>query len=154
MDEKNRGQTTIIVMSVKVRLDDLLTALEWVSSAGPFQNSAYISKDRGAIYLCSDDYELEDELPEDLDDPSKYIAVPHKNDLDLGRRLAIRYIDEELPNHASTVREIFRKKGAYAKFKALLDREGHLDKWYSYESEKIEKKLSAWAEESGIQVVS
>lgn len=140
-------------MSVKVKLDDLLIALEWVSSAGSFQNSAYISKDRGAIYLCSDDYELEDELPEDLDDPSKYIAVPHKNDLDLGTRLAIRYIDEELPNHASTIREIFRKKGAYAKFKALLDREGHLDNWYSYESKAVEKALRAWAEENGIYIL-
>ena len=128
--------------------------MEWVSLAGSFQNSAYISKDRGAIYLCSDDYELEDELPEDLDDPSKYIAVPHKNDLDLGRRLAIRYVDEELQNYASTVREIFSKKGAYAKFKALLDQEGYLDKWYSYENEKIEHKLRMWAEENGIRVVS
>ena len=130
-------------MSVNVKLDDLLTAFEWVSVSGSLENSAYISKETGSIYLHSDDYELEDELPEDLDDPSRYISVPHKNDLDLGKWLAIRYVDEALPSYASTVREIFRKKGAYAKFKNLLDREGRLDKWYSYESKAVEKALRA-----------
>ncbi|MDG4594518.1 MAG: UPF0158 family protein [Candidatus Contendobacter sp.] len=141
-------------MSVNVKLDDLLTAFEWVSASGSLENSAFISKETGSIYLRSDDYELEDELPEDLDDPSRYVSIPHKNDLDLGKWLAIRYVDEALSDYASTVREIFRKKGAYAKFKNLLDRKGYLDKWYSYESKAVEKALRAWAEENGIQVVS
>ncbi|KAB2929533.1 MAG: hypothetical protein F9K25_10610 [Candidatus Contendobacter sp.] len=141
-------------MSVNVKLDDLLTAFEWVSASGSLEDSALISKETGSIYLRSDDYELEDELPEDLDDPSIYVSVPHKNDLDLGKWLAIRYVDEALSDYASTVREIFRKKGAYAKFKNLLDRKGHLDKWYSYESKAVEKALRAWAEENGIHVVS
>ncbi len=140
-------------MSVNVKLDDLLTAFEWVSASGSLENSALISKETGSIYLRSDDYELEDELPEDLDDRSIYVSVPDKNDLDLGKWLAIRYVDEALPDHASTVREIFRKKGAYAKFKNLLDREGHLDKWYSYESKAVEKALRAWAEENGIHIL-
>lgn len=141
-------------MSVNAKLDDLITAFEWVSVSGLLENSAYISKETGTIYLRSDDYEFEDELPEDLNDPSRYISVPHKNDLDLGKWLVIRYVDEALPSHASAVREIFRKKGAYAKFKILLDRQGHLTKWYSYESEKIEQKMRAWAEENGIHVIS
>lgn len=141
-------------MSVNVKLDDLLTAFEWVSVSSSLENSAYISKETGSIYLRSDNYELEDELLEDIDDPSRCVLIPHKNDLNLGKWLAIRYVDEALPDHASTVREIFRKKGAYAKFKNLLDREGHLDKWYSYESKAVEKALRAWAEENGIQVVS
>lgn len=141
-------------MSVNVKLDDLLTAFEWASVSGSLENSAFISKETGSIYLRSDYYELEDELPEDIDDPSRYVSVPHKNDLNLGKWLAIRYVDEALSDYASTVREIFRKKGAYAKFKNLLDREGHLDKWYSYESKAVEKALRAWAEENGIQVVS
>lgn len=140
-------------MSVNVKLDDLLTAFEWVSASGSLENSALISKETGSIYLRSDDYELEDELPEDLDDRSIYVSVPDKNDLDLGKWLAIRYVDEALPDHASTVREIFRKNGAYAKFKNLLDWKGHLDKWYSYESKAVEKALHAWAEENGIHIL-
>lgn len=140
-------------MSVNVKLDDLLTAFEWVSVSGSLENSAFISKEMGSIYLRSDDYELEDELPADLDDTSRYISVPHKNDLDLGKWLAIRYVDEALPDHASTIREIFRNKGAYARLKNLLDREGHLDKWYSYESKAVEKALRAWAEENSIHVL-
>lgn len=140
-------------MSVNVKQDDLLTAFEWASVSGLLEKSAYISKETGTIYLRSDDYELEDELPENLDDPSRYISVPHKDDLDLGKWLAIRYVDEALPDHALTVREIFRKKGAYAKFKNLLDREGRLDKWYSYESKAVEEALRAWAEENGIHVL-
>jgi hypothetical protein len=140
-------------MSVNVKLDDLLIAFEWVIFSGSLESSAYISKETGSIYLRSDDYELEDELPEYIDDPSRYISVPHKNDLDLGKWLAIRYVDEALPDYASTVREIFRKKGAYARFKNLLDREKHLDKWYSYESKAVEEALRTWAEENGIHVL-
>jgi hypothetical protein len=52
-----------------------------------------------------------------LDD---YIAVPHKNELGLGRRLVFDFVDQELPRDADAVSDFFRRRGAYARLKALL----------------------------------
>jgi hypothetical protein len=75
-----------------------------VSSGAPFEHSAYICLDSGKIYLHSDSVDLEeDELPEDLDTSSRYIAVPHRNDLDVGCRLVFAFIDQQLPDNGDTV---------------------------------------------------
>ena len=53
------------------------------------EHQAYLCKQTGKIYLHSDLYEDPDEeLPEDLEDGDKYIALPGKRDLDLGKPLA------------------------------------------------------------------
>ena len=81
-----------------VTFDDLESALLWVSSAGPFENSALISKATGEVFYSSITHETEDELPEDIDDASLYWSVPHKNDLDLGSNLALHFAAEYMPN--------------------------------------------------------
>jgi hypothetical protein len=137
-----------------VSLDDLESALQWVSAAAPFENAAYISKMTGQIFYSSVTHGTEDELPEDVDDASLYWSVPHNNDLDLGRTLAYRYAEEMLPQEYSTVQEIFHRRGAYARYKDLLERRGHLESWYEYERSAIESALLAWAEESGLRVTA
>ena len=137
-----------------VSLDDLESALQWVSAAGPFDNSAYISKTTGEIFYSSSTHDTEDELPEDVDDASLYWSVPHKNDLDLGRALAYRYVEERLPQEYRTVQEIFHRRGAYARYKDLLLRSGHLESWYEYERSATESAILAWAEECGLRVAA
>jgi hypothetical protein len=56
--------------------------------------------------------ELEDELPEDIEDGSVYVAVPHKNDLDLGKNLVLKFTDGKLPESYATVAAFFRQRGA------------------------------------------
>jgi hypothetical protein len=34
------------------------------------------------------------ELPEDIDDDDKYIVIPHKNDLDLGKALVFEFANK------------------------------------------------------------
>jgi len=60
----------------------------------------------------------------DLETFDRCIAVPHKNDLDLGRSLALRFVDQQLPDRSAAVRAIFQQRGAYARFKDLLTAEG------------------------------
>jgi len=73
--------------------------------------------------------------------------VPHKNDLDLGSRLAHLFADRHLTEHRGEVRDIFRRKGAYARFKALLQRLDAVDAWYEFERSETAFALLAWASE-------
>jgi hypothetical protein len=132
--------------------DDLEAALQWVSSSAPFENAAYISKTTGKVFYSSSSGDIEDELPDDYEDAALYWTVPHKNDLDLGSRLAHRFTDERLPEHRREVHDIFRHRGAYSKFKALLQRLRILDAWFEFEREETESALLAWAEEEGMSV--
>ena len=85
-----------------------------MSSDTQYECCAYISLDTGRIYWQSDALDLDnaDALPEDLDTSDRYIAVPHKNDLNLSRRLVLAFADQELPDDAETIENYFRRRGA------------------------------------------
>jgi hypothetical protein len=141
-------------MATAVVLSELIDALDWVSAAGPFENAAYVSRDTGRIYLDTDtDPEmLGEELPSDVEDDELYACIPHKNDLDLGRRLAIRFTEEHMPECVDRVVGYFSRSGAYGRFKAMLEDAGFLGKWYEYESNAAKAALREWAEAEGFAV--
>jgi hypothetical protein len=136
---------------VSVRYDDLIEAFDFVSFGGTSEHAAYISLDTGTIYW--DTESGDEELPDDLGDSDRYLAVPHKNDLDLGRDLALRFTAAELPNHYGSVEGFFRRAGAYARFKDLLEAQGRLDAWYAFEAADTEVALRNWCREHQIQLV-
>ena len=140
--------------TVSVNAEELRTTFEFVSFGAPLGHSAYICVDTGKIYCHSLSAGLEEEdLPEDLETSDHYIAVPHKNDLGLGRRLALAFVDQELSDEYDTVAGFFRRRGAYGRFKALLHARGMLEQWYEFENHATEEALLAWCEENGIQPV-
>jgi hypothetical protein len=116
------------------------------------ENSAFVSLETGATHCASALIELEDELPEDIEDGSLYIAVPHKNDLDLGKSLVLRFADEALPESYATVAGFFRQRGAYGRFKDFLERKRMLQAWYEFEAQAVERALREWSEEHGLQL--
>lgn len=134
-----------------VRLDDLLIGIDWVGT-DPTRHSAYVSRTTGQVHWASEDGDLDEELPEDIDDASKYVLLPSKQDLNLGRALALQFIRECLPGAIGQATAIFHHRGAYAKFKTLLVRQGLLDAWHAYEAAQSEQALRAWAAEEGITV--
>ena len=138
---------------VAVKYEDLQEAFDFVSSAAPMEHSAYISLDTGAIYWMSELNPLEEEVPDDLETSNRYIAVPHKNDLDLGSRLALRFAAEELPNRYAQIEGFFRHRGAYARFKELLAAESRLEQWYAFEVKATESALRDWCAVNDIQIV-
>jgi hypothetical protein len=121
-------------MIMLVRLSGLLEAFEWASASGPFENAAYLDRSSGKFWLVSDLDDSGEEAPEDVGDDSLYLTVPSKSELDLGRNLALRFASEHLPQHSAKVRDFFGARGAYARFKDLLEERGLLDVWYTYES--------------------
>ncbi|MCI0561830.1 MAG: hypothetical protein MN733_25365 [Nitrososphaera sp.] len=87
---------------------------------------------------------LEEKVPDNLETSDRYIAVPHKNDLNLGRNLALSFVEQELPDDYNTVAGFFRNRGAYRRFKDLLESSGVLEKWYMFEASAMETALREW----------
>lgn len=137
---------------VTVSFDDLESAFLWVSGTAQYDNAAYISKATGQVFLDSASHETEDELPEDYEDALLYWTVPHKNELNLGRSLAFEFVEERLPDQLKNVQRIFHERGAYRRFKDLLDRKCLLDDWYDFERVATEAALLAWAKREGMNV--
>lgn len=138
---------------VAVNRDDIELAFNFVSSGAPMEHSAYISLDTGKIYWVSELSPTEEEVPEDLETSDRYMALPHKNELGLGSNLALGFAEHELPDRYQDVEAIFRRKGAYRRFKDLLESEGLLEKWYTFEEATMDKALREWCAANDIEIV-
>ena len=140
-----------------VSFSDLLDAYETVSIDHHADNQAYVCRQSGKVYCRMDPlYVGEDcagELPDDVEDGQKYLAVPGKHDLDLGTPLVMDFVHQVLPQDVDDVRDMFRRKGAYASFKGLLARRGALDEWYEFERKATERALREWCEGNSIKLV-
>ena len=138
---------------IAVKFDDLSLAFEFVGSAPPSENNAYIALDAGQIYWTSELNPLDEEVPRDLETSDRYLLLPHKAEFDLGKGLALCFAVSELPHCHDQIVGFFQRKGAYARFKDLLDSEGALERWYRYEAEATEKALRDWCAENDIHVI-
>jgi len=109
---------------------DILEAFEFVSAGGLGEHQALLCRQSGKVYWDSDFSDDLEELPDDIDDCEKYVSIPDKRELDLGKPLVLDFARQFLPDDFDEVRQIFNRRGAYARFKDLLDRRGALNQWY------------------------
>ena len=130
---------------------DIEDAFDYVGSQSYGMNEAYLSLDTGKIYYISNLGDSDD-LPDDFEESDRYIEIPHKNDLRLGRRLVDEFIGTAAPQLATNVSGIFRARGAYGRFKSLLERHGLIDKWFKFENERELNAIRAWCRENKIQL--
>ena len=137
---------------MSVSFSDLQLAFEFVSSGGMGENEAYLDRQSGKIYWHSELSDDLDELPDDIDDSEKYVQIPNKRELDLGKPLVLDFARQFLPEDFDEVQQIFSSRGAYARFKDLLDRKGALDQWYDFEAKAEERALRMWCDLNSIEV--
>ena len=131
------------------RYDDIESAYNFVSSAGYGLNSAYLDVKTGEIFYRSE-LTGTDELDEKDNGSDPLIAVPHKNDLDLGQSLIFEFVEDNLPDAYDEVRYIFRNRGAYSRYKELLASRGMLEAWYRFEQDRIREALRSWCERNEV----
>ena len=137
---------------MRVNLKDLHEAFEFVAAASGGEHQAFLCKQSGKLYCYSelcDDLEI---LPDDIDDTGKFLQVPDKKELGLGKPLALEFTREFLPGDFDDVRQFFSRRGAYARFKGLLDRRDALAEWYAFEAKAEEQALREWCELNSIEV--
>ena len=135
-----------------IKFNDIFDAFSFVSMGEMFMNSAILCLETGEVFYISD-FGDSDELPDDIDDP-KYIEIPHKNELNLGRPLVLEFTAIHMPEDFDQVELFFQRRGAYAKFKNLLNTKGLLPKWYEFEEQEQVKALSEWCKDNGINIDS
>jgi hypothetical protein len=140
------------VSKAKLSYSELLDAFEFVSASAPLDNRAFIDRETGKIHCLSSGFDFEEEVPDDLESSDRYVEVPRKYDLDLGRDVVLSFIKQELPGEYETVFAFFRRKGAYRRFKEFLDSRNQLERWYEYESRETEKALRLWCDENGLEL--
>jgi hypothetical protein len=135
-----------------VSLKDLQEAFEFVSATDTGEHQAFLCKQSGKLYCHSELCEDLDILPDDIDDSEKFLPIPDKKELGLGKPLALDFARELLPDDFDDVRQFFSRRGAYARFKDLLHRRACLDQWYDFEAKAEERALRLWCELNSIGV--
>ncbi len=134
-----------------IKFSDVLDLFELVNFGSPFEYEGYICKTSGKTYFYSEFGDNEEELPDDIND-EKYLAIPYKKELDLGSNLAFDFVREYLPSEYENVRSIFRRKGAYSRFKSLLENSEKIEEWYKFEAKHTEQALREWCAEQNIEI--
>lgn len=138
---------------MSIRFADLELAFEFVSFGAPGENQALLDTQSGRLYYHSEvgDNMEEDEFPDDIDD-ERYIEIPHRNELALGKPLVLEFVRQFLPDDYDDVRHIFSRRGAYGQFKALLERRRALERWYDFSNKAEEEALRQWCSDNGIEL--
>jgi hypothetical protein len=139
-----------------VDLDQLQGAVDWVSSDS-LMNEAYVCRKTGRIYWIPDEAERIDEreqAPSDVQDPDKFLLVPDKYYLDLGNKLAFDFTAQYCPDCYDDVQDLFRRKGAYGRFKGLLAQKNLLDQWYGFSEQQTRLALQEWCKSEGLEVMA
>ena len=133
-----------------IKFSDIEDAYFFVSSDSYGLHTALLNKDTGQLYYRSEMGDI-DEIDDDLD-WSHCAAIPHKNDLGLGQELVFEFVKNRLVDEYDRVRQIFKKRGAYGKFKNLLESKALLQDWYDFENQQEERALRRWCNENGIEI--
>ena len=133
--------------NMKIDMDEFDFAMAFIS-CDLFDNEAYIDTQSGAIYCFGEG--VEEPLPDDIYENKKYLAIPTKQDLALGKPLVLRFTALEMPDQIDNVYAMFRKRGAYAKYKYLLNTLELTEKWYAFEKSATEEAIKDWIEAQSI----
>lgn len=141
-----------MIEQIPVKLDDLEDALLFVGAGSGFGTSAWVCRETGAVLWHSDETDDFGPLREDIDDVDRYVAVPDKHDLGLGKPLALEFARTQLPACYGQVCGMFAHRGAYARFKDLLERHQSLDTWQRWEEEQTLQALRVWCADNGINL--
>ena len=138
---------------LEVKFDDMLMAFEFASAGDHYDSCAYLDIETGEFIFVADGFENETPLPADLETSERYLAIPDKHELNLGRALVTTFVEQFIPDKIAVVSGYFRKRGAYARYKDLLEEHSLLDRWYIFEAEATKIALRNWCEDSAITLV-
>lgn len=75
---------------------DLQEVFESVPLSGGDEHEAFLCKKTGKIYYHSELVDDLDELPNDVGDSDKFLQIPDKRELDLGKPLVLNFAREFL----------------------------------------------------------
>ena len=92
-----------------VKWQDLQLAFEFASLGQFGEHQAYLCRESGEFLWHSEFGDEIDELPDDIDDEEKYLSIPDKRELDLGKSLVFDFVRCFLPGELDNIRRMFSK---------------------------------------------
>jgi hypothetical protein len=134
-----------------ISFSDVQDAFLFVGSAPYGEHSALLCKDTGEILYRSEMGGI-DEIGDEDRDWDRWVEIPHKNDLDLGRQLPFEFVEIHMRDEYERVEQIFGKRGAYGRFKDFLESKALLESWHEFENQREEQTLRQWCEENEIEL--
>ncbi|HWK67408.1 MAG TPA: UPF0158 family protein [Rhizobiaceae bacterium] len=132
-------------------MSSLIDAFEVGSMGNEYDDRAYVHRVTGEVFIISDSAGIY-EGPEDMEESDEFLALPTKSDLRLGRDLVLSFVGEEAPDEWDNVYDMFRRKGAYGRFKQWLHEKDKLNAWYAFEAEATKEALREWCEDNDLVV--
>jgi len=132
--------------------DELESAVMFVSVNGGMENDAYLNRETGAIFYNSPDADQEEELPDDLEDDTKYVKIPNERDLGLGIPLRLDFIRKHAPDSYEEAFDISRRSKAYGRLRDLLERTGLIETWYKFQQEALHATLKQWCADNQLEL--
>ena len=124
-----------------VSLKDIREAFEFVCAGGGGEHQAFLCKQSGKLYCHSDLCDDLDILPNDIDDTEKFLQIPDKKELDLGKPLAL---DFRPPIPARRLRRrstIFQQKGRLRQIQGSVGSKGRARSVVRFRGESRGKSL-------------
>ncbi|MFN7573184.1 MAG: hypothetical protein ACK5TK_17380 [Betaproteobacteria bacterium] len=134
-----------------VAYSDPWGAFEWVAAGQSLDAAAYIDRRDERIHNTSSDTPADEALPTDLDSDN-YLRMPDKRLFDLGQSLVFDFTRDVLPDDYAEVRAMFHRRGAYGRFRALVERRGRTQAWYDYRDAAERRAMTEWVESNGLRV--
>lgn len=135
---------------MQVKIDDIEMAIEFASYSMS-DSEAYINVETGDIHYIGDC--VDEPIPSDIFENKKYVCIPRKADLGLGKRVALDFVAKNIPSKIDLTYDIFSRKGAYSKFKSLLASMEQLDNWFEHEQAALRSATLDWCRDNGIDVI-
>lgn len=132
--------------------DDLHLAVEHVTGGGVYGAEAYIDLQTGAVLLGGDD--MEPPLPRNVRTAKRYLPVPSRKELGLGRDDALAFAEQHAPQMLRLAEAMFNGPGAFQRFKALMHDAGLLPQWHAHQDARLWEALEEWVVEEGLQLAA
>ena len=129
--------------------DTISDAFLYVSDAPPGERKAVVHRPTGRVFLASLKAGY-DERPAGTEDDPDYLTIPHRQQIDPGKALALEFIRSRSPADLARAEALFTRPGAFRSFKDLLRRQGLLESWQVFEGEQIESLLRQWCLAHGL----
>lgn len=136
---------------MKINFEDIQEAFDFVNFGLYGDHTALLDKSTGQIHWHSESSDL-DKIPEEILESSDVIEIPHKNDLGLGSRLVFDFVLGNIPDDYEYVRNMFKRRGAYARYKDFLESKGLLRSWNDFENTTQKLALREWCKDTGIEL--
>ena len=137
-----------------IDLDELRLAYELQNQVHDLDDGSWLDLEAGTLIThIGENPDLFPPLPADIETNPRYVPLPTRQELNLGRELALDFMAERRPDEVRWTRETLGRRGGWHRFKNHLEDIGLIRDWYDYQEQHTLQALKAWCESQGVEVV-